>query len=105
MDTDDERIEVKFNEKRGILHLICSRPAFTRLLRILREEGSLNKSREIPYEDVSFIWISASAPPSTRPSWLADRIALIGCGVVGFIAASIFMIGFLALAGYLHPPH
>ena len=98
MQSDDDSIEVHIHERRRLIELDCGHAAFIRILDFLRAEAALND--ELPSDSVSGIWITdAGGYTSEPPSYWKDRVALIGCSVVVFIVAFVFVMGVLAIAG------
>jgi hypothetical protein len=97
--TDD--IEVHFDPGRGELSLSCGDEAFTRVRDAVVAAADLGDAaiNGVP-AGVRAIVVDR-VPPPRSPARLRDRLALLGCGVVGFAVLFVLVVGLGTIAGWV----
>jgi hypothetical protein len=85
-------IEVHYDSKPGEVFLSCGSEAFARLREAVLVEAQVAEVVDSPVTNVRLIEIVAA--PSLRPPkrW-HDRLALLGCGLAGFVIMFVFIAG------------
>ena len=93
-------IEVHYDQKSGSLVLSCGTEAFAVLAAlVIAEIGGTEVAFNSPE---SLRWIEISTMPSPhRPSYLRDRLAMMGCALVGFVVFFVLAVGVMTIAGWV----
>jgi hypothetical protein len=89
-------IEAHFDQKSGSLVLSCGTEAFTRLAAVVIAEVGGN---EVVFNSPeSLRWIEISTKPCPRrQSYLRDRLALLGCGLVVLVVFFVLAVGVMTI--------
>jgi hypothetical protein len=93
-------IEVHYDQKSGSLVLSCGTEAFARLAAVVIAEVGGN---EVVFSSPeSLRWIEISTKPSPpRPTYLRDRLALLGCALVALVVFFVLAVGVMTIAGWV----
>ena len=89
-------IEVHLNPDDGQVTLTCGTEAFARVwAAVVAEAGPIGAPPA-----VRVVLIEQVLLPRPLAQW-QDRLALLGCGVVGFVLLFVFVIGIGTIAGWV----
>jgi len=89
-------IEVHLNPDAGQVTLTCGTEAFARVrAAVVAEAGPIGAPPA-----VRVVLIEQVLLPRPLAQW-QDRLALLGCGVVGFVLLFVFVIGIGTIAGWV----
>jgi hypothetical protein len=94
--TDD--IEVRFDD--GHLTLSCGEDAFARLRAAVIAQSDAAASLEGGSDAVRYIVVRPMVVPIESSTSRYDRVALLGCGLVGFAILFLLLVGAGTLAGW-----
>lgn len=90
----DDEIQVAWHPEFGSLYLNCSPESFALLATRILEQ--VPNASEIELREIKGIEIrDREARKPTKMESRRDRIALLGCGVVGFVLLFIFILGLI----------
>ena len=92
-------IEVHYNPDYGQLFLKCESDAFARLSDLLiAESGAADEVVNGQLASVQLI--DHSAVSQATPTWIRDRLALLGCSLAGLVIMFPFVIGVMTIIGW-----
>ncbi len=94
----DKAIVAEFG--RGMLHLSCDDAAFAQLRKLIIGQTKLRDDSEFDETSVEQVLIGRRHVLPEEQRGLRDRIALVGCGLVGFVLLSIFFAGVATIVGW-----
>jgi hypothetical protein len=92
-------IQAHFHPKRGALLLACRDDAFVRLRDAIVEEAGLSGTIEGVPDNVHEIQI-AKVQLIPSPAGLRDKLALVGCALIGFAVLFVLVAGIATIAGW-----
>ena len=86
-----DETEIHFSEKSGRLTLDCAETAFRRIREAVVSELNLPEATTERIHEIEVF-----GPESMIPRGIGDRICLVGCAIVSFLLAGVFVIGLAA---------
>jgi hypothetical protein len=107
MPEKDNNSIVAFTDNYGRLIVKLERPVFESVIKHVQDESSLQELTEIDSREVrELVVIDASqfSQSNRYSSGWKDRLALLGCGVIGFAVLFVFVIGIFAISGFVPLP-
>lgn len=107
MSEKDDNSIVAFTDNYGRLIVKLERPLFESVIKHVQDESSLQELVEIDSKEVrELVVIDASQfrQSNRYSSGLKDKVALFGCGVIGFAVLFVFVIGIFAISGFVPLP-
>ena len=94
-------IEVHYDPRRGELSLSCGDKAFARVREAVISAADLGAA---PIDGVPAgvrVIVVGEVRPAKPTGRLRDRLALLGCGLVGFAVLFVLVIGLGTIAGWV----
>lgn len=94
---DDPEIRYEFDPGGGTLEVECQREDFQRIRDAILAALPSTRDRIPPLDGIRHILIRDTAE-ETPPSFLRDRLVLLGCAIVGFVLLTGIAIVLLVIA-------
>ena len=107
MTESHKAIDFEFRDDRGWLFVSRERSAFEQVLKEVQQQSKVSDISEIDAREVRELLIYDSSHHPKRDQASArwkDRLMLIGCGIVAFIVAFVFLMGIWAIFGLAKLP-
>ena len=99
----DDEVEVQWHADHNWLQLRCESEAYSRLVQTVVDQVQL--PQEVARSEIHVIEISdrnCTVDTSTPQGW-RDRVALLGCALVGFLLCFAMLAGIATIAGWIRP--